>query len=119
MTLNQNPSTQTGWLTQTTLYTIGLIIVIVIALQYFSFVVLRKMVKNEIGKIARFLLKNNSTNQLNQLNQVNQLNQLNENKKDEKEESLDVDTPTNINNENEDIDSYVNPIPSVDNKDDE
>ena len=32
---------------------------------------------------------------------------------DDKEESVDVDTPTNI--ENEDIDSYVNPVPSVDN----
>ena len=105
-------------LEQSTLYTLGFVIIVIIALQYVSFMVMKKYVKNEIGKIARVLLKNKSTmSSDNQEFNKEDNKQENNNNQDNnnKEESVDVDTPTNI--ENEDIDSYVNPVPSVD-KDD-
>ena len=61
------------------------------------------------------LLKNKSNvfNNNQELNNQRFNNQEQDKNDDDKEESVDVDTPTNI--ENEDIDSYVNPVPSVDN----
>ena len=102
-------------LEQSTLYTLGFVIIVIIALQYISFILMRKYVKNEIGKIARALLKNKSNvfNNNQELNNQRFNNQEQDKNDDDKEESVDVDTPTNI--ENEDIDSYVNPVPSVDN----
>ena len=107
-------------LEQSTLYTLGFLIIVIIALQYVSFMVMKKYVKNEIGKIARVLLKNKSTmssdnQEFNKEDnkQENNNNQDNNQDNNNHEESVDVDTPTNI--ENEDIDSYVNPVPSVDN----
>ena len=95
-------------LEQSTLYTLGFVIIVIIALQYISFMVLRKFVKNEIGKVARVLLRNKTN--ISNNNQV-----INQKEQENKDESVDVDTPTNI--ENEDIDSYVNPVPSVDQDD--
>ena len=56
-----------------------------------------------------YILLKNKTNISNN-NQV-----INREEQENKDESVDVDTPTNI--ENEDIDSYVNPVPSVDQDD--
>ena len=98
---------------QSTLYILGFVIIVVIGLQYVSFMVSRKYVKSEIGKVARAMLKNKSSTPINQ--QTNNMNDDDNKDNDNNDESVDVDTPTNI--ENEDIDSYVNPVPSVD-KDD-
>lgn len=99
---------------QSTLYTLGFVIVVIIALQYMSFIILRKMVKSEIGKVTRYLIKENKNLNLNNRNDKID----NKENKEDNEESLDIDTPTNNNDNNDnnnDIDSYVNPLPSVDN----
>ena len=98
-------------LEQSTLYTLGFVIIVIIALQYISFMVLRKFVKNEIGKVARVLLRNKTN--ISNISNNNQV--INREKQENRDESVDVDTPTNV--ENEDIDSYVNPVPSVDQDD--
>ena len=101
-------------ISQSTLYTIGLLSVVIVALQYITFMVLRKMVRNDINKIARKLLKNNSSQVLLKNNK--------ETTDNNEDDSVDIDTPTqpqikekeNIK-KNTDNDSYVNPIPSIDN----
>ena len=97
-------------ISQTTLYTIGFVVVIVIVLQYVSFMILRKLIRNDINKIAKNILKNKGNQVLPQNNNI-----------EDNEESVDIDTPTHSQNnknkfiKNNDHDSYVNPIPSIDN----
>jgi len=96
-------------LDQKTLYTIGLILVIVLALQYLTYVMIRKMVREEVKK--NFILSKRKNIEVTGVNNQNTVQQ----NKEETEDSQSIEIETPKNDQEQDQDSYVNPLPSNDN----
>lgn len=96
---------------QKTLYTIGLILVIVLALQYLTYIIIRKMVREEVKK--NFILSKRKNIEI---TEVNNQNTIQKNKEEtEDSQSIEIETPQNVQEQEQD--SYVNPLPSNDNDD--
>jgi hypothetical protein len=97
------------------LFMTGLIIAIVILIQYLSFVYIKKQIKIEIVKRLE-IEKNHSGKKTDDKDILvkNNDNKDNRETKDKENESYDIDTPEDIEiNGDEDADSYVNPLKSV------
>lgn len=104
------------------LFMAGFIIAIVILIQYLSLIYIKKQIKTEILKKLEGGKKNSGKEIVNKHNsnkaEINDKQNI-ENKENKENESYDIDTPEDneINND-EDADSYVNPLKSVKNDDD-
>jgi len=93
-----------------TIYIIGLIIVIILTLQYITYCMCRKNVNREVKKLTHYIIKTKKNNKLDNNmidnNKIEEQQNNNANKK-EKDETIDIDTP-----QDNDADSYVIALPS-------